>query len=142
MVGGPPCSYHVGVRERRWLPTGAVARDRSADGSPRSGTGSGAAWVYLLQSVLLTTHSPALFFSQAASAARRAASRSPRTAAPACLVSPVSASAPHIRGPILCTTLHPLAPHSPSAASSARFGDGWFQLAPYFPVLWSHEIAP
>jgi len=24
MVGGPPCSYHVGVRERRWLPTGAV----------------------------------------------------------------------------------------------------------------------
>jgi hypothetical protein len=66
--------------------------------------------------------------------ARRAASRSLRQAAPACLPSSVVANAPHMRGPTFPTTLQPLAPHSPSAASSARFPVGWFQLALYLPM--------
>src|SRR6476660_3353527 len=87
-------------------------------------------------------HSPALSLSHALRAARRAASRSLRQAAPACLPSSVVASAPHIRGPTLPTTLQPLAPHSPSATSSARLPVGWFQLAPYLPVPLSHASAP
>src|SRR5437764_11447432 len=79
---------------------------------------------YLLQSVARTMHSPALSLSQLFRASRRAVSRSLRQAAPACLPSSVVASAPHMRGPTLPTTLQPLAPHSPSAASSARFPVG------------------
>src|SRR5205823_13121393 len=96
----------------------------------------------LLQSVARTTHSPALSLSQLFSASRRAVSRSLRQAAPASLPASLVASAPHIRGPTLPTTLQPLAPHSPSATSSARFPVGWFQLAPYLPVSLSHAIAP
>src|SRR5689334_3246680 len=87
-------------------------------------------------------HSPAWSLAQFLTAARRAASRSLRQAAPACLPSSVVAKAPHIFGPILLTTLQPLAPHSPSATSSARLPVGWFQLAPYLPVPLSHESAP
>src|SRR5690349_805907 len=87
-------------------------------------------------------HSPALSLSQFSTAARRAASRSFRQAAPACLPSSVVARAPHIRGPTLPTTLQPPAPHSPSATSSARFPVCWFQLTPYLPVPLSQAIAP
>src|ERR1700730_5780401 len=73
---------------------------------------------YLLQSVARTILSPAWSLSQFLTAARRAASRSLRHAAPACLPSSVVASAPHIRGPNFPTTLQPLAPHSPIANSS------------------------
>src|SRR5215475_8167746 len=97
---------------------------------------------HLLQSVARTTHSPALSFSQFLSAASRAASRSLRHAAPACLPFPVVASAPHIAGPTLPTILHPVLPHSPSATSTARCSVGWFQLTPYFPEPRSQAIAP
>src|ERR1700745_616344 len=97
---------------------------------------------YLLQSVARTTHSPAWALPQLFRASRRAVSRSLRQAAPACFPSSVVANAPHIRGPTLPTTLQSLAPHSPSATSSARFPVGWFQLTPYLPVSLSHASAP
>src|SRR5262249_23247267 len=66
----------------------------------------------------------------------------PGHAAPAGWPAAVVASAPHIAGPTFPTALQPLAPHSPSAASSARRGVGWFQLTPYLPVPRSQAIAP
>jgi hypothetical protein len=39
-------------------------------------------------------------------------------------------------------TLQALAPHSPDAASSARFCVGSFELQPRLPVCLSHAIAP
>jgi hypothetical protein len=52
------------------------------------------------------------------------------------------ADAAHIPEPARMMTLQPLAPHSPDAASSARFCVGWFELQPRLPVCLSHAIAP
>src|SRR5262245_54715044 len=96
---------------------------------------------HLLQSLSRIVHSPD-FFGQFARAATRAASLVLRSAAPTFLPSPDAASAPHIPGPMLVTTLQPLAPHSLIAASAARFAVGACQLAALLPVASSQAIAP
>src|SRR5213595_2787280 len=96
---------------------------------------------HLLQSLTWTVHSPD-FFGQSLSAATRAASRVLRAAAPTFLPSSDAASAPHIPGPMVVTTLQPLAPHSLIAASVARFAVGSCQMALRLPVAASHAIAP
>src|SRR6266851_9175916 len=97
---------------------------------------------HLLQSVNRTMHSPFLPFSQSLREASRAASRSLREAAPMNFPSSVDANAAHIPEPARMMTLQPLAPHSPDAASSARFCVGSFELQPRLPVCLSHAIAP
>src|SRR6266851_3995910 len=97
---------------------------------------------HLLQSVNRTMHSPFLPFSQSLREASRAETRSLREAAPMNFPSSVDANAAHIPEPARMMTLQPLAPHSPNAASSARFCVGWFQLQPRLPVCLSHAIAP
>src|SRR5207245_3948030 len=94
---------------------------------------------HLLQSLSRIVHSPD-FFGQSLSAATRAASRSLREAAPMNLPSSDAASAPHIPGRMVVTTLHPLAPQSLIAASAARFAVGSCQLAACLPVAASHAM--
>src|SRR5437667_3857013 len=96
---------------------------------------------HLLQSLARIVHSPDVF-GQSLSAATRAASRVLREAAPTYLPSSEDASAPHIPGPMVVTTLHPLAPQSLMAASPARFAFGSCQLAACLPVVASHAMAP
>jgi len=50
--------------------------------------------------------------------------------------------AAHIPEPARMMTLQALAPHSPDAASSARFCVGWFELQLRLPICLSHAIAP
>src|SRR5215469_6895099 len=97
---------------------------------------------HLLQSVTRMVQSPALPFLQLVRAASRAASRSLREAPPAYLPPSFVASAAHIARRVRIMTLHPVAPQSLIATSSARFCESWFQLAPYLPVSLSQAIVP
>ena len=85
---------------------------------------------------------PALPFGQSVKAASLAASRSLREAAPTYFPVSVVARAPHMALPARRMILHPLAPHSLNATSSARAGEPWFQLQPRLPVFSSHAMAP